>query len=65
MSPIIKAAAVQISPVLCSPQGTVEKVVKKIREYIAGPEQRRLLHQAMTVQSPATDAMGEAAKQAG
>ena len=32
MSTIIKAAAVQISPVLYSRQGTVEKVVKKIRE---------------------------------
>ncbi|MBD1867394.1 aliphatic nitrilase [Cyanobacteria bacterium FACHB-471] len=31
-SPIVKAAAVQISPVLYSRQGTVEKVVKKIRE---------------------------------
>ena len=29
---IVKAAAVQISPVLYSWQGTVEKVVKKIRE---------------------------------
>jgi nitrilase len=32
VSPIVKAAAVQISPVLYSRQGTVEKVVKKIRE---------------------------------
>lgn len=32
MSKLIKAAAVQISPVLYSRQGTVEKVVKKIRE---------------------------------
>jgi len=32
MKKIIKAAAVQISPVLYSRQGTVEKVVKKIRE---------------------------------
>jgi nitrilase len=31
-SMIVKAAAVQISPVLYSRQGTVEKVVKKIRE---------------------------------
>ena len=29
---IVKAAAVQLSPVLYSRQGTVEKVVKKIRE---------------------------------
>jgi len=95
MSTIIKAAAVQISPVLYSRQGTVEKVVKKIRDLgkqgvqfatfpetvvpyypyfsfiqsplqnIAGPEQRKLLGQAVTVPSPATDAIGEAAKQAG
>jgi nitrilase len=32
MSTIVKAAAVQISPVLYSRAGTVEKVVKKIRE---------------------------------
>jgi aliphatic nitrilase len=32
VSTIVKAAAVQISPVLYSRQGTVEKVVKKIRE---------------------------------
>jgi aliphatic nitrilase len=32
MSTIVKAAAVQISPVLYSRQGTVDKVVKKIRE---------------------------------
>ena len=32
MSTIIKAAAVQISPMLYSRQGTVEKVVKKIGE---------------------------------
>lgn len=32
MSTIVKAAAVQISPVLYSRQGTVEKVVKKIHE---------------------------------
>jgi nitrilase len=32
MSTIVKAAAVQISPVLYSRQGSVEKVVKKIRE---------------------------------
>lgn len=31
-SAIVKAAAVQISPVLYSRQGTIEKVVKKIRE---------------------------------
>ena len=32
---------------------------------IAGPEQRKLLDQAVTVPSPATDAIGEAARQAG
>src|SRR4051812_4877686 len=32
MGTIVKAAAVQISPVLYSREGTVEKVVKKIRE---------------------------------
>src|SRR5215216_3865711 len=32
MKTIVKAAAVQISPVLYSRQGTVEKIVKKIRE---------------------------------
>jgi aliphatic nitrilase len=32
MSTLVKAAAVQISPVLYSREGTVEKVVKKIRE---------------------------------
>jgi nitrilase len=32
MSTIVKAAAVQISPVLYSRQGTVERVVKKIRQ---------------------------------
>src|SRR5215831_15597607 len=95
MSTVVKAAAVQISPVLYSRQGTVEKVVKKIRDLgkqgvqfatfpetvvpyypyfsfiqaplqnIAGPEQRKLLGQAVTIPSPATDAIGEAAKEAG
>jgi nitrilase len=95
VSAIVKAAAVQISPVLYSRQGTVDKVVKKIRELgkqgvrfatfpetvvpyypyfsfiqapiqnIAGPEQGKLLDQAVTVPSPATDAIGAAAKQAG
>ena len=94
MSTIIKAAAVQISPVLYSRQGTIEKVVRKIRELgkqgvqfatfpetvvpyypyfsfiqapiqnIVGPEQRKLLDQAVTVPSAATDAIGAAAKQA-
>jgi len=95
VSTIVKAAAVQISPVLYSRQATVEKVVKKIRELgnqgvqfatfpetvipnypyfsfiqapiqnIVGPEQRKLIDQAVTVPSPATNAIGVAAKQAG
>ena len=95
MSTVVKAAAVQISPVLYSRQGTVEKVVKKIRELgkqgvqfatfpetvvpyypyfsfiqppiqnISGPEQRKLIDQAVTVPSPTTDTIGAAAKQAG
>src|SRR5262249_38059553 len=94
MNAIVKAAAVQISPVLYSRQGTIEKVVRKIRELgkqgvqfgtfpetvvpyypyfsliqapiqnIVGPEQRKLLDQAVTVPSPTTDAIGAAAKQA-
>ena len=32
MSTIVKAAAVQISPVLYSREGTIEKVVQKIHE---------------------------------
>lgn len=92
---IVKAAAVQMSPVLYSREGTVEKVVSKIRELgardvrfatfpetvvpyypyfsfvqspvqnIYGPEHRRLVEEAVTVPSPATDAIGEAARQAG
>src|SRR5262245_13000968 len=92
---VVKAAAVQLSPVLYSREGTVEKVVRKIHELgrqgvqfatfpetvvpyypyfsfiqsplqnIVGPEQRKLLDQAVTVPSPATDAVGEAATQAG
>jgi len=92
---IIKAAAVQLSPVLHSRERKVEKVVRKIHKLgqqgvqfatfpetvvpyypyfsfiqapiqnIVGPEQRRLLDQAVTVPSPATDAIGAAAKQAG
>jgi aliphatic nitrilase len=95
MSTIIKAAAVQISPVLYSREGTVEKVVRKIRELgekgvqfatfpetvvpyypyfsfvqtplqiLAGPEHLKLLEQSVTVPSPATDAIGQAAKEAG
>jgi aliphatic nitrilase len=95
MSNIVKAAAVQISPVLYSRGGTVAKVVQKIHELgqkgvqfvtfpetvvpyypyfsfvqaplqnIVGPEQRKLLEQAVTVPSPATDAISEAASEAG
>ena len=95
VSTIVKAAAVQISPVLYSRHGTIEKVVRKIGELgkqgvqfatfpetvipyypyfsfiqapiqnIAGPEQRKLLDQAVTVPSPATDVIAAAAKQAG
>ena len=92
---IIKAAAVQISPVLYSREATVEKVVRKIRElgqkgvqfatfpetvvpgypYFSavqttielrsGKEHLRLLDQAVTVPSPATDAIAQAAREAG
>jgi nitrilase len=85
---LVKAAAVQLSPVLYSREGTVEKVVRTIHELgrqgvqfatfpetvvpyypyfsfvqspiqnIVGPEQRKLLEQAVTVPSPATDAIG-------
>src|SRR6185436_12068807 len=91
----VRAAAVQLSPVLYSREGTVEKVVRNIHELhkqgvqfatfpetvvpyypyfsfvqspiqnIVGPEHRKLLDQAVTVPSPATDAIGEAARQAG
>lgn len=92
---IVKAAAVQISPVLYSREATVEKVVRKIHElaqkgvqfatfpetvvpyypYFAavqtplsqlmGDEYLRLLEQSVTVPSPTTDAIGEAARKAG
>ena len=91
----IKAAAVQISPVLYSREATVEKVVRKIRELgqkgvqfatfpetvvpyypyfsavqtgielLSGKEHLRLLEQAVTVPSPATDAIAQAAREAG
>ena len=48
MKAIVKAAAVQISPVLYSRQGTVEKIVKKVQQLLHRPsvssykpEQRR------------------------
>ena len=92
---IVRVAAVQISPVLYSREGTVEKVVRKIHELhqqgvqfvtfpetlvpyypyfsfvqtpvqnIVGPEHWRLLDQAVTVPSPATEAISEAARQTG
>src|SRR5262245_65079463 len=92
---VVRAAAVQLSPVLYSREGTVEKVVQKIHELgrqgvqfatfpetvvpyypyfsfvqsplqnIVGPEQRKLLDQAVTLPSPASDAISEAARQAG
>jgi len=92
---VIKAAAVQISPVLYSREATVEKVVRKILELgekgvqfatfpetvvpyypyfsavqsgielLSGKGHLRLLEQSVTVPSPATVAIGEAARQAG
>jgi nitrilase len=88
----IRAAAVQLSPVLYSREGTVERVVAKINElatrdvqfavfpetvipyypyfsfvqrpYEMSAEQMRLLGQAVTVPSPATQAIGDAARHA-
>jgi len=92
---VVKAAAVQISPVLYSREKTVAKIVQKILElgrkgvqfavfpetvvpyypYFAfvqtplqimtGSEHLTLLEQSVTVPSPATDAIGEACRQAG
>ena len=92
---VVKAAAVQFSPVLYSREATVAKVVKKIHELgkkgvqfatfpetvvpyypyfasvqtgielLSGTEHLRLLEQAVTVPSAATDAIGEAARKAG
>jgi nitrilase len=89
----IRAAAVQLSPVLYSREGTVEHVVAKIdelagrgvqfatfpetvvpyypyfsfvqRPYEMSAEQMRLLGQAVTVPSPATHAIGDAARRGG
>ena len=89
----IRAAAVQLSPVLYSREGTVEKVVAKIdelayqevqfatfpetvvpyypyfsfvqRPYAMSAEHMRLLAQAVTVPSPATEAIRDAARRAG
>jgi nitrilase len=92
---IVKAAAVQISPVLYSREATVEKIVQKILELgqkgvqfatfpetvvpyypyfsavqtpmqlLSGTEHLKLMDQAVTVPSAATDAIGEAARKAG
>ena len=89
----VRAAAVQLSPVLDSRDGTVERVVAKIDElatrgvqfatfpetvvpyypyfsFVQPPyqmlaEQTRLMGQAITVPSPATQAIGDAAGRAG
>jgi nitrilase len=89
----IRAAAVQLSPVLYSREGTIERVVAKIdelapqgvqfatfpetvvpyypyfsfvqRPYEMSAEQMRLLGQAVTVPSPATHAISDAARRAG
>ena len=89
---VVKAAAVQISPVLYSRDGTVEKVVGKIAElgrrdvqfatfpetivpyypyfsfvqrpFEMGVEHLRLLDQAVTIGSPATQAIADAAREA-
>ena len=91
----VKAAAVQISPVLYSREGTVEKIVRRIHDlgeqgvqfatfpetvvpyypYFSfvqppyqisrGREHLKLLDQAVTVPSPATGAMSEAARETG
>nr|AAR97381.1 nitrilase [uncultured organism] len=92
---VIKAAAIQISPVLYSRAGTVEKVVRKVRELGAkgvrfatfpetiipyypyfsfvqsafdmklGSEHQRLLDESVTIPSSETDAIAQAAKEAG
>lgn len=92
---VVKAAAVQISPVLYSREATVDKVVQKILELgqqgvqfatfpetvvpyypyfsavqtgvqlLSGTEHLKLIDQAVTVPSSATDAIGEAARKVG
>jgi nitrilase len=87
---VIRAAAVQLSPVLYSREGTVQRVVDKIEElgrqdvqfavfpetivpyypyfsFVQRPfemrsEHLRLLDQAVTIPSPAVDAIGAAAR---
>ncbi|WP_445165790.1 nitrilase-related carbon-nitrogen hydrolase [Mycolicibacterium sp. Dal123E01] len=89
---IVKAAAVQLSPVLYSREGTIEKIVAKIEElgdlgvqfatfpeavvpyypyfsFVQRPfemtrEHVRLMEQAVTIPSAATNTLGEAARQA-
>src|SRR5271170_2622216 len=92
---VVKAAAVQLSLVLYSREGTVERVVRKIHELgqqgvqfatfpetvvpyypyfsivqsgyqiLRGGELLKLLDQSVTVPSLATEAIGEACRQAG
>lgn len=92
---VVKAGAVQLSPVLYSREGTVEKVVRRIHELghqevqfatfpetvvpyypyfsivqsgyqiIRGGEFLKLLDQSVMVPSLATEAIGEACRQAG
>jgi len=92
---VVRASAVQLSPVLYSREGTVEKVVRKIHELgqkevqfatfpetvvpyypyfsivqsgyaiLRGNEFLKLLDQSVSVPSPATEAIGEACRQAG
>lgn len=92
-STVVRAAAVQISPVLYSREGTTEKVVNTIRElgkqgvqfavfpetfipyypyfsfvqppYIQAAQHLKLMEEAVTVPSATTDAIGEAAREAG
>ena len=91
----VKAAAVQLSPVLYSREGTVDKVVQRIRalgregvqfatfpetvvpyypyfsfvqpayQIVGGREHLRLLDQAVTVPSAATNAISDSCKEAG
>ena len=87
---VVKAAAVQLSPVLYTREGTIEKIVGKIHDLsqqgvqfvtfpetivpyypyfsfiqaayqiLSGREHLKLINQAVTVPSPATQAIGEA-----
>ena len=91
----VRAAAVQMSPVLYSREGTVDKVIERIRtlgqegvqfatfpetvvpyypyfsfvqtphQIVTGREHLKLLEEAVTVPSPATEAIGRACKEAG